>query len=82
MSLPAPPLMVSRPAPPLSTLLPLLPVSTLFRALPTPLRLSLPVRVRFSRLAPRVQLTEERTVSISLARVLVSATTSLRLSTT
>ena len=46
--------MVSAPAPPSSVLLPLLPVMTLASPLPVPLMLALPVRVRFSTLAPSV----------------------------
>ena len=45
---------VSAPVPPSSRLLPLLPVMTLASSLPVPAMLPLPVRVRFSTLAPSV----------------------------
>ena len=55
--------MVSAPALPSSRLSPSLPSSTFFRALPVPSMSPLPVRVRFSRLAPSTKLTELSTVS-------------------
>ncbi|QJP97495.1 hypothetical protein C6Y56_24020 [Pseudomonas fluorescens] len=72
--------MVSAPRPPSRVLAAALPVRLLFSSLPVPLT-ALPVSTRFSRLAPRRQSTDERTVSTSPARVLVSVTVSPRLST-
>ena len=63
-SAPVPPSRVSLPAPPSRVLASPLPVSTLFSALPVPLIDAPPVRVRFSRLAPKVQLRLLRTVSV------------------
>ena len=42
----------------------MLPIRMLLRLLPVPLILALPVRVRFSRLLPKVQLMLDRTVSV------------------
>ena len=79
VSAPAPPSSVSLPPPPVSTLMPLLPVMTLASPLPVPLMLALPVRVRFSTLAPSVKLTDDCTVSVPALSA--SVTTSPTLST-
>src|SRR5262245_55898277 len=52
--IPAPPFRVSLPAPPLRISLPVPPVMTLAKPLPVPVKLPLPVKMRFSRLAPSV----------------------------
>ena len=82
VSLPKPPLIRSAPRPPSSRLFPALPVSTLSSSLPVALvlLLLLPVRTRFSMLAPSVKLTAERTRS--LPSPVNSVTRSPALSTT
>ena len=61
---PLPPASVSLPPPPFRLLLPLLPVRLLTALLPVPLIAEEPVRTRFSRFAPSVKVTEDRTVSV------------------
>src|SRR5690606_41756400 len=57
-----PPARTSAPPLPSRMLLPSLPVMTLAPALPVPLMLAVPVSVRFSKLSPRMKLTEDWTV--------------------
>jgi hypothetical protein len=64
VSLPAPPAIASAPAPPSRRFAPVLPVSTLSSALPVPLMSAVPVRTRFSTLAPSAWLIELSTVSV------------------
>src|SRR5262245_29095508 len=68
----APPSSLSLPTRPNSTLMPALPVMTLSAEVPVPMNAE-PVRVRFSRLAPRV--TEVATLSAAVGRKVLSGAT-------
>ena len=80
MSLPDPPRRVSTPELPSKVLAPSLPVRVLSKELPVALISPEPVRVKFSKLSPKVQVTEARIVSVPSEEL--SVTVSLVLSTT
>ena len=79
VSAPAPPARVSLPAPPVSVLAALFPVSVFASLLPVALIADEPLKVRFSTLEPRVQVTEDDTKSVPA--LLPSVTVSEVLST-
>jgi hypothetical protein len=64
VSFPRSPKRLSLPPAPLRVLLPVLPVMMFARPLPVPAMLAAPVRVRFSKLAPRVKVMLLWTVSV------------------
>ena len=64
VSLPPIPLRVSAPPLPVMRLLPSLPVRMLAPLVPVALMLADPVKIRFSKVLPNTQVTEERTVSL------------------
>ncbi|TYQ24939.1 hypothetical protein PseudUWO311_17365 [Pseudanabaena sp. UWO311] len=63
-SAPKPPVRESLPNPPLRVLLPSFPLITLLTLFPVPLMFALPVRVKFSRFAPKVHETLDCTKSV------------------